>query len=184
MTTSGGGMLLTRDRQLADRVRYLSTQARQPETHYEHTEVGYNYRLSNVLAALGRAQLVRLDDMIARRRQIRAMYRALFDGVTGVTVFGGEGVSDNCWLTAILVGDEVGWTPDLLAAHLSADDIESRPLWKPMHLQPVFAGAQALVNGNAQWLFEHGLALPSGSKLTASDLERVRESILSFLAER
>src|SRR4051812_12589786 len=184
MTTSGGGMLLTRDRQLADRVRYLSTQARKPVIHYEHTEVGYNYRLSNVLAAIGRAQLVRLDDMIARRRQIRAAYRTLFDGVAGVTVFGGDDGSDNCWLTAILVDDEAGWTPDLLAEYLLAVGIESRPLWKPMHLQPAFARAQALVNGNAQWLFEHGLSLPSGSKLSSYDLARVRESILSFLAER
>jgi dTDP-4-amino-4,6-dideoxygalactose transaminase len=184
MTTSGGGMLLTSDRHLADRVRYLSTQARQPAIHYEHTEVGYNYRLSNVLAAIGRAQLVRLDDMIARRRQIRTMYRTLFDGVHGVTVFGADDSSDNCWLSAILVDDDAGWAPALLAEHLRSADIESRPLWKPMHLQPAFARAQALVNGNAQWLFEHGLALPSGSELTANDLDRVCDAIQSFLAAR
>ncbi len=110
MTTSGGGMLLTGDERLAERVRYLSTQARQPAAHYEHTEIGYNYRLSNVLAAIGRAQLARLDEMIARRRQIRAGYRALFADVPGVTVFGGDDSADNCWLTAILVEEDAGWT--------------------------------------------------------------------------
>lgn len=185
MTTSGGGMLLTRDQQLAERVRYLSTQARQPVNHYEHSEVGYNYRLSNVLAAIGRAQLARLDDMIARRRHIRRAYRALFDGVPGVGVLGGEDDSfDNCWLTAITVDDEAGWEPGDLAAYLGASGIESRPLWKPMHLQPAFAQADATINGNAQWLFEHGLTLPSGSKLTAGDLARVHGCIASFLSKR
>lgn len=101
MTTSGGGMLLTNNYDLADRVRYLATQARQPVIHYEHTEVGYNYRLSNVLAALGRGQLARLDEMMARRRALRAAYRALFADVAGVTVFGGADQHDNCWLSTL-----------------------------------------------------------------------------------
>jgi dTDP-4-amino-4,6-dideoxygalactose transaminase len=183
MTTSGGGMLLTRDERLAERVRYLATQARQPLAHYEHTDVGYNYRLSNVLAAIGRAQLLRLDEMIARRRRIRAGYRALFADGPGVTVFGGDDAADNCWLTAIVV-DGAGWSTADLRAHLAARNIETRPMWKPMHLQPVFARADSLVNGNSQWLFEHGLTLPSGSGLTADEVARIHESIASFLAQR
>lgn len=183
MTTSGGGMLLTDDAELAGRTRYLATQARQPVAHYEHTEIGYNYRLSNLLAALGRAQLERLDEMIARRHRIRAAYADLFREVPGVRLFGVEGdEGDNAWLTSILIDPEVaGWTPDGLRAALAADDIESRPLWKPMHLQPVFATAPATVTGTAQQLFERGLTLPSGSALSEADVDRVHRSIRAYL---
>lgn len=183
MTTSGGGMLLTDDAELASRTRYLATQARQPVAQYEHTEIGYNYRLSNLLAALGRAQLERLDEMIARRHRIRAAYADLFREVPGVRLFGVEGdEGDNAWLTSILIDPEVaGWTPDALRAALAADDIESRPLWKPMHLQPVFAAAPATVTGTAQQLFERGLTLPSGSALSEADVDRVHRSIRAHL---
>ncbi|HEY5223445.1 MAG TPA: aminotransferase class I/II-fold pyridoxal phosphate-dependent enzyme [Microbacteriaceae bacterium] len=183
MTTSGGGMLLTDDDELASRARYLATQARQPAVHYEHTEVGYNYRLSNLLAALGRAQLTRLDSMIARRRQIRERYRELFANIDGVEIFGGgDDAEDNCWLTSVVVDDEVaGWSAADLRDALGADNIESRPLWKPMHLQPVFAGAPALLNGNSQRLFETGLTLPSGSVLANSDVQRVLDSVDKFV---
>jgi len=184
MTTSGGGMLVTDDAELAARVRYLSTQARQPVNHYEHVDIGYNYRLSNILAALGRAQLARLDQILARRRQIRETYRAVFAGVAGVTVFGGDDSADSCWLTSVVVDESAGWTPAELSGHLGERDIESRPLWKPMHLQPVFADAPSLVNGNAEWLFEHGLTLPSGSGMSDADFARVLEAISAFLAER
>ena len=186
MTTSGGGMLTTHDGDLAARIRYLATQARQPAAHYEHTEIGYNYRLSNLLAALGRAQLTRLDSMIARRREIRAMYRDIFAGVDGVSVLGGDDDShDNVWLTAVLVDRDVaGWAPTELGAALTAETIESRPIWKPMHLQPVFVGSRSLLNGSAETIFDRGLTLPSGSVLTAVDLERVRSVIDGFLAKR
>jgi dTDP-4-amino-4,6-dideoxygalactose transaminase len=182
MTTSGGGMLLTNDGRLADRVRYLSTQARQPERHYEHTEVGYNYRLSNVLAALGRGQLARLDEMMLRRRALRSTYQDLFADVAGVTVFGAPDANDNCWLTSIVIeGDKSGWTAEQLRRHLDERDIESRPMWKPMHRQPAFAGQKCIVNGNADWLFEHGLTLPSGSAMSATDIDRIVTAIRSFL---
>ncbi|SHG29503.1 dTDP-4-amino-4,6-dideoxygalactose transaminase [Jatrophihabitans endophyticus] len=184
MTTSGGGMLLTDDGALAERVRYLSTQARQPVAHYEHTDIGYNYRLSNVLAALGRAQLARLDRMIERRRAVRAAYRAQFDGVVGVEVFGGDDAADNCWLTCIVVDPTAGWSPTQLSQHLAARGIESRPMWKPMHLQPVFANTERLVDGTAERLFARGLTLPSGSGMTDPDLARVRAAIDDFLAAR
>ncbi|WP_426517619.1 DegT/DnrJ/EryC1/StrS family aminotransferase [Diaminobutyricibacter sp. McL0618] len=183
MTTSGGGMLLTDDADLAARVRYLATQARQPAVHYEHTEIGYNYRLSNLLAAVGRAQLVRLDGMMARRRAIRDRYRALFASVDGVEIFGGaDDREDNCWLTSVVVDRAVtGWTAADLSAALAAGNIESRPLWKPMHLQPVFAGAKSALNGNAQRLFETGVTLPSGSALSDEQLCLVSSALEQYL---
>jgi len=186
MTTSGGGMLLTDDADVAGRVRYLATQARQPVPHYEHTEVGYNYRLSNILAALGRAQLERLPTMIARRRQIRELYRSLFADAAGVDIFGGTtDAEDNFWLTSILVDPAVsGWQAGELSAVLAADNIESRPLWKPMHLQPVFADDRALVNGVSQRLFETGITLPSGSVLTDEDLDRICTRVRAFLGSK
>jgi len=186
MTTSGGGMLLTDDVELAARTRYLATQARQPAVHYEHTEVGYNYRMSNLLAALGRAQLTRLDSMIANRRAMRDRYRALFSNVEGVSIFGGAGdAEDNCWLTSIVIeSDKTGWTSNELSGALMAGNIESRPLWKPMHLQPVFAEANVVANGNSEFLFGSSLTLPSGSALKPGEIERVLDAIGAFVRSR
>jgi dTDP-4-amino-4,6-dideoxygalactose transaminase len=183
MTTSGGGMLLTDDSDLAERVRYLATQARQPAVHYEHTEIGYNYRLSNLLAAVGRAQLTRLDSMMIRRRAIRDRYRAFFRKVDGVEILGGaDDRDDNCWLTSVVVDAEVtGWSAADLSAALAADNIESRPLWKPMHLQPVFANAGSTLNGNARRLFETGVTLPSGSALSDADVASVITALERFV---
>lgn len=186
MTTSGGGMLLTDDADFAQHVRYLATQARQPVVHYEHIHIGYNYRMSNLLAALGRAQLSRLDEMIMRRRQMRSLYKEIFSEVDGVNVFGAAGDdADNVWLTSIIVDSEAtGWHPRELAATLSRDDIESRPLWKPMHRQPVFAAARGIFTGASEALFERGLTLPSGSALTSEQRGRVRAAIAAFLDGR
>lgn len=186
MTTSGGGMLVTNDRAMADHVRFLSTQARETENHYEHREVGYNYRMSNVLAALGRAQLRRLDEMIAKRREHRQTYAELFADVEGVTILGRAGDdADNCWLTAILVDETITrWSPRELSEALGGNDIESRPLWKPMHLQPVYADRPTVVNGTSDDIFAAGLALPSGSVLTAEEVARVTATIEKFLGER
>jgi dTDP-4-amino-4,6-dideoxygalactose transaminase len=178
MTTSGGGMLLSDDLELLGRARYLSTQARQPVPYYEHTEIGYNYRLSNVLAALGRAQLTRLDDMIARRRAIRRTYADGLAGVPGVRLMGRgddrDDEHDNCWLTTIVLDPEVVTaTVDSVIKTLEAEDIEARHLWKPMHLQPVFADARSFVNGTSERLFASGVTLPSGSILTDDDVARV-----------
>ena len=183
MTTSGGGMLLTDDAGLAQRVRYLSTQARQPAVHYEHTEVGYNYRLSNLLAAVGVAQLERLDEMIARRRALRRWYVDALTDVPGVEVFQAEGSdADNCWLTGVVVDPDVaGWTASDLSRHLDGADIESRPMWKPMHRQPVFGGARSWITGAADRLFARGLMLPSGSVLDAAATARIDASLSAFL---
>lgn len=183
MTTSCGGALLTDDAELAANARYRATQARQPVAHYEHIDVGYNYRMSNLLAALGRAQLVRLDGMVARRRALRARYRELFAGVDGVEIFGGvDEQEDNCWLTSILIDSAVtGWTPEDLAAAMKDQNLECRPLWKPMHLQPVFSGYDGVITGAAQRLFETGVSLPSGSVLTDDDIDRVIVAISGFV---
>jgi dTDP-4-amino-4,6-dideoxygalactose transaminase len=186
MTTSCGGMLFTGDGDIAARVRYLATQARQPVVHYEHTDIGYNYRMSNLLAAVGRAQLRRLDEMISKRRRHRDFYRELFAAVPGAEVLGAlDDHEDNCWLTSVVVDSQVaGFTAQELAAHMSAGNIETRPLWKPMHLQPVFAAMDRLVDGTSERLFKTGLTLPSGSALTPGEFSRVTDQIQSFLASR
>ncbi|MGH3703165.1 MAG: DegT/DnrJ/EryC1/StrS family aminotransferase [Agromyces sp.] len=185
MTTSGGGMLTTDDQSLAARVRSLSTQARKPAIHYEHAEVGYNYRLSNVLAALGRAQLARLDAMIDRRQAIRDRYREKVAGVDGVELFAGTDDGEaNHWLTAVVVDMErTGWAPEDLRAAFDRADIESRPLWKPMHLQPVFAACRAIVSGSSERLFRRGLTLPSGSSLDDDELSRIL-AVIDEVVER
>lgn len=187
MTTSGGGALLTDDADMAARTRYLATQARQPVVHYEHTDIGFNYRLSNLLAALGRAQLERLPAMIARRREIRAAYIELAAELPGVEVFGVPDHSedgstcDNAWLTSILIDEEqAGFSPAGLQEHLTALDIEARPLWKPMHLQPVFEGARSFVSGEGERLFRTGLSLPSGSAHDAATIDRVRDAVRAY----
>lgn len=184
MTTSGGGMLLTEDESLANHVRKLSTQAREPVPHYEHTEVGYNYRLSNILAALGRAQLSRLDSMLDRRRQWRDAYRKLLGSQAGVSILGGSGdEEDNCWLTAVIVDpDAAGFSAQELGDHLVANGIESRPLWKPMHLQPVYAGAPHETDGTSERLFNNGLTLPCGSSITDEQFSLITRAIEGFLS--
>jgi dTDP-4-amino-4,6-dideoxygalactose transaminase len=179
MTTSGGGMLLTKDGALADHARKLSTQAREPVSHYEHTEVGYNYRLSNILAALGRAQIRRLDGMIAHRRVWREAYRALFADLPGVRILGGEDdLQDNCWLTAIVVDAGVtGWSAGWLGDQLGAAGVETRPVWKPMHLQPVWKGMPGTIDGSAETLFGSGLTLPAGSGMTDEEFGVVTGAI-------
>jgi len=178
MTTSGGGMLLSNDAALIEHARYLSTQARQPTPWYEHTEIGYNYRLSNILAALGRAQLSRLDSLVARRRAIRESYVRALAQLPGVHFLGrasdGDDTADNCWLTAVVLDPQTsGVGADTLIKALDQEEIEARHLWKPMHIQPVFADERAFVSGASEYLFANGVTLPSGSGLTDDEVERV-----------
>ena len=180
ITTSGGGMFLSPDTALADRVRYLSTQARQPAVHYEHTDIGFNYRLSNLLAAMGRAQLSRLPAMMERRLHINRLYRTHLSETPGIEFMplSPEG-SWNGWLTCLVFA-----TPehrDAVQHRLDTHDIESRPLWKPMHLQPVFAGAHRVTDGTSEDLFARGLCIPSGSALTDDQVELVSSVINSTL---
>lgn len=178
MTTSGGGMLLTNNKTLAEHARYLATQARQPVVHYEHVDVGYNYRLSNLLAALGRAQLSRLDEMISKRRRWRDGYREFVKSVEGIEIFGGDDSEDNFWLTSFIIDPETApVTADQLRLAMDREGIETRPLWKPMHLQPVFRNSRSRVNGSSQMLFEQGLTLPSGSAMKQDAFDRVIDAL-------
>jgi dTDP-4-amino-4,6-dideoxygalactose transaminase len=183
-TTSGGGMVLTDDETVAKRVRFLATQAREPVVHYEHRELGYNYRLSNVLAALGRAQVQRLPEMIERRRENRRKYREMFRGVDGVEVFGGNDDEDNCWLSSVIVSEELPWRAAELSEFLEEMNIESRPLWKPMHLQPLYKGCEAYVDGSSERLFRTSVTLPSGSNLSDAQWERIESAIEDFLRSK
>ena len=188
MTTSGGGALLTDDEEFAKHVRYLATQARQPVVHYEHTDIGYNYRMSNILAALGRAQLSRLDEMIEKRRQHRLRYRELFQDVPGVSIFGepsgadGGNTQDNFWLTSIIVDEtEAGFSASDLQQTLAETNIEARPLWKPMHLQPVHQELRSFSDGTSERLFQIGISLPSGSALKPKEVEYIEVALKKFL---
>ncbi len=185
ITTSGGGAVVTDDEEAARRVRYLATQAREPVRHYEHVEVGFNHRLSNVLAALGSSQLATLDARVARRRAIHDRYVAGLADLPGLTVADRLREPDRAvgdvpsrWLTCILLDPEVAPVDrDDLIDGLEEQDIESRPVWKPMHLQPVYADAEAVGGAVATRAFDRGVALPSGSGLSDSDTDRVIESV-------
>ena len=178
ITTSGGGALISDDAALIDRARFLATQARDPAPHYQHSEIGYNYRMSNVVAGVGRGQLEVLDLRVRQHREFNAWYRELLKDVPGVT-FHSEPSPEfysNFWLTCIVIDPAVAGTDrEKLRLAFEAANIESRPLWKPMHLQPVFAGCPAYVNGTSEKLFENGLCLPSGSNIDEEGRGRIAE---------
>jgi dTDP-4-amino-4,6-dideoxygalactose transaminase len=179
VTTSGGGALVTDDEEDDRQARFLATQARDPAPHYEHSQLGYNYRLSNLLAALGRAQLSDLPRRVARRRDHNQFYREGLGDLPGITFMPeAQGCRSTFWLTALLVDfTEAGVTRDDLRLHLETLDIESRPVWKPMHLQPLYRGSRVVGGKVAEQLFELGLCLPSGSNLSDHDRSRVVEAI-------
>lgn len=181
ITTSGGGALICPDEESARRVKFYATQARENFPYYQHEQIGYNYRLSNISAGIGRGQMYVLDEHIARRRAIHALYVEKLKNTPGITVMQPRSNVDlhpNYWLSTILVNpQETGFTYQELSARLTAADIESRPLWKPMHLQPVFAKAPAYVNGVSEALFAQGLCLPSGPMVTDEDVDRIVEII-------
>ena len=175
ITTSGGGMLLGRSKAWIDRARHLATQAREPARHYEHVDIGYNYRLSNLLAAVGRAQLADLDRRVEARRAVNTRYRAALadwhfmpEAAFGRATF---------WLTCAVM--ESATRRDAILDKLAAVDIEARPVWKPLHLQPAFAGCRTIRGEVSERLFTTGICLPSGSNLTAAAQARVIDAILS-----
>ena len=181
ITTSGGGMLVSRDEVLIAGARHLATQAREPAPHYEHTQIGHNYRMSNLLAAVGRGQLQGLDEKLAARRRINATYREAFadrDGLEPMPIAGyGE---PSCWLTCLTVDPaRFGSDREQIRLALEARDIEARPVWKPMHLQPVYAEAEVIGGQVSAALFADGLCLPSGSNLTEAEQAEVIEVVLS-----
>jgi dTDP-4-amino-4,6-dideoxygalactose transaminase len=181
LTCSGGGALLSDNPEYAERARFLATQARDPAPHYEHTTVGYNYRLSNLLAAIGRGQLRVLEDRVAARRAIRELYKKELVDVPGIT-FAPEADygQSNGWLTCIVVDENIfGASREDIRQHLESLHIESRPLWKPMHEQPVFANHRAVRGEVSSSIFQAGLCLPSGSALDPAQVQLISDSILS-----
>ncbi|NCA81155.1 MAG: aminotransferase class I/II-fold pyridoxal phosphate-dependent enzyme [Opitutae bacterium] len=183
MTTSGGGMLASHDTELIDHARKLSQQARDPAPWYEHTEIGFNYRMSNILAAIGRGQLEVLDERVQRKREISAGYQARLGGLPGLSFMPEPaGCRSNRWLTVALI-DPAAFGADTHAVReaLEAENIEARPVWKPMHLQPVFKGCSFRKGQEAvsEKLFAQGLCLPSGTAMTDADLDRVCDIVRS-----
>jgi pyridoxal phosphate-dependent aminotransferase EpsN len=186
ITSSGGGMLVSDDAALIERARYLSTQARSPAPHYEHIELGFNYRMSNVCAALGRGQLHGLDRKIARRRAIFARYAEALADLPGIAFMPepSEGAATR-WLTLLVIDPALAGTDrETVRTQLAARGIEARPAWKPMHLQPVFAGAAMRGGAVCERIFREGLCLPSGSGLTDADIDEVIERVRATLSAR
>ena len=184
ITTSGGGALICPSREAADRVTFYATQAREQAPHYQHEKIGYNYRLSNICAGIGRGQMQVLDEHIARRRAIHGLYSQGLGSISGIEVQQNPSTqfNSNFWLTSILIDPkQTGFDREQLRLRLEEENIESRPLWKPMHLQPVFAACPYYGGSVAEGLFERGLCLPSGSGLSDDEIAYVIEVIKSFI---
>jgi len=184
ITTSGGGALVAKTKEIKDKAVFLATQSRDNAPHYQHSEIGYNYRMSNICAGIGRGQMQVLDKHVSLRRKMHDFYVDFFKNIEGVTVFS-EPNSDyfsNHWLSAIVINPEKinGKTREDLRLALEQNNIESRPLWKPMHLQPIFEKYPYYGNQVAENLFNFGLCLPSGSNNTENEMERIKISLETF----
>jgi dTDP-4-amino-4,6-dideoxygalactose transaminase len=185
ITTSGGGALVTKNVSVRDKAIFLATQARDTAPHYEHSHIGYNYRMSNICAGIGRGQMQVLDAHVTLRREMHDFYVQLFEDTPGITVFA-ENTSErysNHWLSCIVIDPVLaGFTSTDLRLELEKSNIESRPLWKPMHLQPIFKTAPYYGSAISEHLFKNGLCLPSGSNLTLDDKNRIKKAIENFCA--
>ncbi|RLD62841.1 MAG: pyridoxal phosphate-dependent aminotransferase [Bacteroidetes bacterium] len=182
ITTSGGGALVSNNAEYIEKARFLATQARDKAPHYQHSHIGYNYRMSNVLAGIGRGQMQVIDKRVAQRRANHQFYKDNLEQIPGVSVFTeAEGSFSNYWLTTILIDPNKtkGITTEDVRLSLEKENIETRPLWKPMHIQPIFKEYPAYCNGVSEELFKIGLCLPSGSNMTDDDRNRVLEAILN-----
>jgi dTDP-4-amino-4,6-dideoxygalactose transaminase len=180
ITTSGGGALVCRTEDEAKRTMFFATQARDAAPHYQHSHIGYNYRMSNICAGIGRGQMFVLDEHISRRREIHDLYTLLLKDVPGIAVIQNpsDGYHSNFWLTCILVDPQfTGKSREDIRLKMEDQNVETRPLWKPMHLQPVFADAPFYGNGTSEHLFDIGLCLPSGPTLTDDDIKKVADVI-------
>ncbi|UFH35758.1 DegT/DnrJ/EryC1/StrS family aminotransferase [Flavobacterium acetivorans] len=188
ITTSGGGAIVTKSKELKDRAVFFATQSRDAAPHYQHSEIGYNYRMSNICAGIGRGQMQVLDAHVALRRKMHDFYVDLFQDIDAVKVFStpNDDYYANYWLSAILVtpNSEKGIDREALRLAFEAANIESRPLWKPMHLQPVFENYPYYGANVAERLFENGLCLPSGSNLTDEERVRIAEVVRGFFCEK
>jgi pyridoxal phosphate-dependent aminotransferase EpsN len=179
ITTSGGGMLISDDADLIQQAKFLATQARDPEPHYEHTQIGFNYRLSNISAGIGRGQLSVLEDRVAARRRNFEVYQQALGDLPGIGFMPEPDYGTSTrWLSCVTFDPNVaGIDREKIRLQLWEQQIETRPVWKPMHLQPIFANCECINNGVAEELFSQGLCLPSGSNLTEANLERVITAI-------
>lgn len=184
ITTSGGGVVITKTKELKEKALFYATQSRDVAPHYQHSEIGYNYRMSNICAGIGRGQMEVLDHHIDLRRKMHAFYVDLFKEIPGISVFtaANEDCFANYWLSSILIDPKLtnGIDREAVRMAFEAENIESRPLWKPMHLQPIFAEYPYYGNNVAESLFEKGLCLPSGSNLTDEDRTRISEVIIAL----
>jgi len=184
ITTSGGGALVCKTEEAKQKAIYLATQARDQAAHYQHSEIGYNYRMSNVVAGIGRGQMEVLEKHIGFRRANNAFYKEIFKNIEGIEVFSepSKDFFSNHWLSCIIVDKQMtGFSRESLRLNLLEENIESRPLWKPMHLQPVFKECMYFGADLAEKLFDDGLCLPSGSNLSKNDLARIEASIHKIL---
>ncbi len=185
VTTSGGGMLVSNDEKFVEQARFLSSQAREDEIHYEHKELGYNYRMSNLLAAVGRGQLAVLDEKVKSKQEIFSRYKSALGDIEGLEFMpmASYGIS-NCWLTTLVINEDIaGFNRDSVIAALEMENIESRPIWKPMHLQPLYKEYDYYLSDEgdiSQMLFNNGICLPSGTSLSIDDQEKIIDIILSI----
>lgn len=188
ITTSGGGAIVTPTAALKEKAIFFATQSRDAAPHYQHSEIGYNYRMSNICAGIGRGQMEVLDEHVEKRREMHDFYVAIFNDIPGVTVFTVPNADyfANYWLSAILVDPAKtnGMTRETMRLALEAENIESRPLWKPMHLQPIFEKYPYYGTTVSETLFENGLCLPSGSNLTEDDRNRIKNVILDLFDKK
>jgi len=179
ITTSGGGMLVSDYEERIQKVRFWATQARDKARHYQHSEIGYNYRMSNIVAGIGRGQLKVLDQRVAKKRYIYDFYKRELGGLEGIEMMPiNEWNEPNCWLSCITIRGKV--KPIDIMVALENENIETRPIWKPMHMQPVFEGYDFIGKGVSEQIFESGVCLPSDTKMTDEDLERVCSIIKSL----
>lgn len=184
ITTSGGGALVSKNIEHAKETIFLATQAKENRPYYHHEKIGYNYRLSNICAGIGRGQMIVLPEFLSRRREIHALYMNLLSDVEGVYVMESQDTTfnSNYWLTCITIDDTIqGITVNDIRLYLDSVNIESRLLWKPLHMQPVFASCPAYIDGTSENLFLHGLCLPSGSSLTNEDVEKVVVELKKYI---
>jgi dTDP-4-amino-4,6-dideoxygalactose transaminase len=181
ITTSGGGALLSNDEELIMKARFLATQARDKAPHYQHSQIGYNYRMSNILAGIGRGQIKVIDERVMKRRNNFFYYKKNLEKYEGISFLEepGKQFFSNHWLTTILIDpSKTGTTRKVIQEELEKENIESRPLWKPMHLQPIFSFCPAYINGTSEDLFTKGLCLPSGTNMSDEDHERVLNNLI------
>lgn len=184
ITTSGGGALISNNEELINKARFLATQARDKAPHYQHSQIGYNYRMSNIAAGIGRGQMEVINERVKERREIYNFYRKNLGNINGITFLEepDEEYFSNRWLTTIIIDPKVtGISREELQERLGKENIETRPLWKPMHLQPVFSNSPSFLNNISEGLFERGLCLPSGSNMTDQDRKKVLKALVKSL---